>query len=151
MMSYTWIAVRLSRYTLTQYLTDWLPDWLTNEQGFLWEDNSCSASQEMFSLLWNLKFLYCVHYMPLVLVLSQKITWVHSLQLCFAKINFDINLLFTLRSSKRSHTSAFPVKHYLIFWSFHVCCIPSQSHPSWCDCSSNVQWRVQITKLSRCS
>jgi hypothetical protein len=81
---------------------------LTNslELNPIWNPDSCTATQEVPSLLRNRKFPYYVHKSPpLVSVLSQ-INPVHSLQSNFIKIQFNIMqvacIFYVFRSFKRN-------------------------------------------------
>jgi hypothetical protein len=89
-----------------------------------WEADSRGSGRYTPRLLWNLKFYYRVHKsLPLVPILSQMHP-VHT-RLVF-KNTFNIVLLSTLRSSKRTFHSDFSTK---ILYSFlHACYMPLTSY-----------------------
>jgi hypothetical protein len=57
----------------------------------LWESNSCSATQEIPSILWNLKVHYLVHKNPLMVPILSQINPFHTLPSYFC----DVLILFS--------------------------------------------------------
>ena len=123
-----------------------MTDWLSNEQHCSWECNSWPANEESSCLLWNLKCPCYAHSMPLVPILSQKITPFPSLQLCFAKIHFNIILILHQSLLRGLLLSCFPMKLCLLSFTHMIHSSPIKFFLKWL--SYNVHWRVQIMNLS---
>jgi hypothetical protein len=83
-----------------------------------WETNSCSASQEIPRLLWNLKVHYRVHKNPSLVPILSQMNPVHNLIFIYFKIHFHIVVSFVPRSSKRSLTIWFQSKILYAFLFF---------------------------------
>jgi hypothetical protein len=94
-----------------------LTNWSTNsmELSRPWEDALCATTQEFLNIFWNPMVHYLVHKRsPLVPILSH-INPVNTTPSYFYKINFNIILPPTCRSSSSLLTSWFPVRTLFAF------------------------------------
>jgi hypothetical protein len=104
------------------------------------EANSCSASQEITYLLWNLKVhCYVRESLPLIFTLSHM-NRVHNVPPYFFKIYFNIILPSMLRPSRWFLLSGLLTEILNPFLMLHSSYLPRSDHP-------NIRWRIQITKL----
>jgi hypothetical protein len=118
------------------------------EQRPSWKANKFSPSQEIPSILWNLKVHYNIYN-------HLSLFWVTSTQSMpppppshFPKIYFNIILPSMSRSSKLPLSFRFP--HQNPVWTSsipHMCYMPCPSHSSRFDHPTNIWWGVQIKSL----
>jgi hypothetical protein len=107
-----------------------------------WETNSCSATEEILSILSNPEVHYHVHKsLPLASILIQM-NPVHIPPSYFSRIYFIIFLPSISRCPSGLFLSGFPSKTLL----FHACHVPWPSHPLSLD-TSNIWQVMQITEL----
>jgi hypothetical protein len=105
--------------------------------------NSCSATQEFPSILWNPKFHYSVHKSPPLVPNLSQIYQANSIPSYFFKIHFNIILTLHLGSPIDLLSSGSPTKILYAFLYF-----PSrQYHSPWYDYPSNILRWVWIMKL----
>jgi len=111
-----------------------VPTYLTQWSCPSWEANTDSDSQEIPSLLWNLKVHYHAHKSsPLVPILCQT-NPVHNFSFYFPKIHPIIILPSMPRSSKWSLPFRFSNKKFVcISHPFHVCYMSSPDYPLWLE------------------
>jgi len=118
------------------------------EQSPSWEANWFSASQEIPSILWNLKVHYHIHNsLPPVPILSH-INPVYTPISHFLKVHLNIILPSLPVSSKWSLDLRFPHKNP-VYTSIllHTCYMPRPPHSSWFDHPNIIRWEVQIMKF----
>ena len=113
-----------------------------------WEANQISASQEIASILWNLKVHYRSHKcLPPVLILSQ-LDPVLIPTSYFLKIHLNIILPSMHGSYKRSLSPSFLHQNTVYISPFpHMCHVPRPSHSSRFCHPNNIGWGVQIIQL----
>jgi len=111
-----------------------------------WEANTHSAIQEIPRLLWNPKFHFCVHKSrPLVPTLSQ-LPPLHIFPPYFPKVNSNITLPPTSRSSEWSFR--FSNQNVVCISRLcHACYMSRLSHPPCCYHPNNIWWSLQVMKL----
>jgi hypothetical protein len=63
-------------------------EYLLRELSFSWGTTSCAATQELLSILWNLKDHYCVQKSPPLIPILQQIDAVNAIQSYLSKIHF---------------------------------------------------------------
>jgi len=115
------------------------------DQSPTWEATSHSASQEIYSLLWNQKFHYRGHKSTLLVPILSQITPVITLLSYFPKIHSTITFLCTPRSCKWSFLFRFSKQNIVcMYLRFHACYMPRQSHPPWYDHPNNTWWNMQV-------
>jgi hypothetical protein len=104
------------------------------EQSPYIEADNCSAYYKIPCLLWNQKLHYHAHNsLPPVPFLS-KIDPFHNLPHNFLKLNFDIVLPSTYRSSKCSLPFRLSNLNFIcISYLLQACYMHCPSHPSWLD------------------
>jgi hypothetical protein len=116
-------------HTLIYLLTELSPSW---------EAANCAATQELPSILWNLKVHYRVHKSPPLVPILSQINPVHTPPSYFSKIHFII-LPPTSRSFQWSLSFGLshqnPIQIYLLP---HTCYMPCPFHPPWLDHSNYI-------------
>ena len=141
----TYLLIYLLTYWLTYLLTYLLTHSLTYsmEVSPSWEANVFSTSQRIPHILWNPKVHYCIHkWLPSVPMPSQLD------QVCFQKIQLNIILPSTTRSSKWSLSFRFPHQNPVCTFPLpHTCYMPQPFHSSRLFHSNNIRWGGQIIKL----
>jgi hypothetical protein len=111
------------------------------------EANIRSSNQEIPHLLWYPKFLYRVYKSPpLDAILA---TWIHSMSCTsfFLKIQSNIILPSTPRSSKRFDPFRFLNQKFVRIPHLHTCYMPHPFHSPWFDRLNNMWLSAQIMKL----
>jgi hypothetical protein len=109
------------------------------------EADSCSAAQELPSILWNPKVHYLVHKsLPLLPILSH-INSVHTIASYLSKIQFNIfhPVLVFLAGSFFRLPNQYPICIPLLHSRYMTCLY----HPPWLDHSNYTWQRVQVMKL----
>jgi hypothetical protein len=115
-----------------------------------WEANSRLASREISCLLWNPRVHYCSHKSPPPVSFLSQMNLIHTLPPYFLKINSNIILPSTPRSSKSSHHVSRP-KFCTHCSPTDTCYMPRSSAHSILDNQhhlNNIWWRVQIFSSS---
>ena len=112
------------------------------EQNPSWEADSSSASQEIFRILWNVKFTPAHKSPPLAL---SCISWVHSTPPIL--VHFILIIFSHLRSGLPNNIlpSNFPTKTlYAPLLLPHTCHLPCPSYSSWFHHLDFIWWEVQF-------
>jgi hypothetical protein len=110
------------------------------------EAANCAATQEIPSILWNLKAHYLVHKSPPQVPILSQISLVHTSPSCLSKIHFNIIQSPTswspywFLSFRLSHW--YPICIPLLPHSYYMHC---PFHPHWLDYSNYTWRRVQVT------
>ncbi|PNF32801.1 hypothetical protein B7P43_G04470 [Cryptotermes secundus] len=76
---------------------------------------SCAATQEFPKILWNPKVHYCIHRSPPLAPIPSQINPVYATPSYLSKINFNIILSLTSRSSSTYFLPAFSTKTLYAF------------------------------------
>jgi hypothetical protein len=74
-----------------------------------WEAANCAATQELPSILWNLKIHYCTHKSPPLVPFLSQIDPVHTIPSYLSKIHFNIVHPPCLRLPSGLFLSGFPI------------------------------------------
>jgi hypothetical protein len=112
-----------------------------------WEANSCLATQEIPSILWNLKAYHCVHKShPLVPPTSSSWIWFTITQPTSLRTIWILSSHLSLLFSSGLFPSSCPTKTSTPLLS-HACYIDWTSHCPWFYHSNNSWWGVKFMKL----
>jgi hypothetical protein len=102
-------------------MSDWPTDWLTNSMEEIpsLKLASFSVTQDISRLVWNLNVHYRIHNRSQLVLIPSHINSLHAFLSYFFKLQFNILLPSTLRSSK-FHLSGFSTKILYAFIVSHI-------------------------------
>jgi hypothetical protein len=112
-----------------------------------WEAVYCAATQELPSILWNMKVHYRVHKSPSLVSILSQIDPVHTTPDYLRSI-LILSTHLRLRLPSGPFPSGFPTNILYAFLFPHSCYMPCPSHPPWFD-HSNYGRRVGKREKSR--